>query len=436
VIPSFKIKNFRGRRVFLTFLSVLGNKGVTVIVGFISLPLTLNYLGEERYGMMATIVSFLALMSFADFGLGYGLQNRIPEFEKNETKLKEAISSTFFFLLMASVVLAAIFFLVYPYVSWHKIFNVKSDLAIQEASESVLALFLCLIINIPISIVTKVQGGFQEGYFNNIWLSIGNVLGLGLLFLAVSYEMGVSVIILAIYGANTLGILLNFLNQFLRIRFHLLPKFGQVNRDVLRIIVRDGVYFTFIQILFAFFNASDNIIISQTLGAEKVASLAIGLRLIALLSTPMHAIMAPSLPAINDAIDKNDRRWVNKLFTKGLVLSILSTFLLSLLFFLFANLVITYWLGSKHVLSASLILAFSFYLFFYNLNPFFSYFMMTKPLLKKLSLIYPIAVLVAIGAKIVVCSLLGIPGLLVSTTLIMIGLFFLPSYFSIKKIIL
>jgi O-antigen/teichoic acid export membrane protein len=43
----------------------------------ISVPLTLTYLGSERYGMWMAISSIVALLAFADFGLGNGLVNAI-----------------------------------------------------------------------------------------------------------------------------------------------------------------------------------------------------------------------------------------------------------------------------------------------------------------------------------------------------------------------
>jgi hypothetical protein len=38
----------------------------------ISIPLTLNYLGVERFGVWMTLTSFTTLAAFMDFGLGKG----------------------------------------------------------------------------------------------------------------------------------------------------------------------------------------------------------------------------------------------------------------------------------------------------------------------------------------------------------------------------
>lgn len=116
---------------------------VTLIV---SLPLCLNHLGAERFGMMETVISLIMIMSFADLGLGFGLQNRLAELEKSEdkTELKKAISSTFWILIGFTSFLSLIFFIAYPNIAWDHIFNVKSELAISEAGPTVIVFFFVL----------------------------------------------------------------------------------------------------------------------------------------------------------------------------------------------------------------------------------------------------------------------------------------------------
>jgi hypothetical protein len=58
----------RYRRVVLTAGSSFINKGVTAVTGLISVPLTVHYLGAERYGLWMTISSTIAFLTFADLG--------------------------------------------------------------------------------------------------------------------------------------------------------------------------------------------------------------------------------------------------------------------------------------------------------------------------------------------------------------------------------
>ena len=65
--------NERYRRVVLTAGSSFGSKAVTMLIGLISVPFTVHYLGAERYGLWMTISSTIAFLTFADLGFRNGL---------------------------------------------------------------------------------------------------------------------------------------------------------------------------------------------------------------------------------------------------------------------------------------------------------------------------------------------------------------------------
>ena len=59
----------RHRRIALTALASAAARGIGVATSLISVPLTLHYLGVERYGLWMTISSVIAMLGFADLGL-------------------------------------------------------------------------------------------------------------------------------------------------------------------------------------------------------------------------------------------------------------------------------------------------------------------------------------------------------------------------------
>ena len=67
----------RHRRAVLTAMASMGARSISVATALITIPLTLHYLGSERYGLWMAISSSIALLGFADFGLGNGLINAI-----------------------------------------------------------------------------------------------------------------------------------------------------------------------------------------------------------------------------------------------------------------------------------------------------------------------------------------------------------------------
>ena len=55
----------------------LGNRLLSVLIGFVSVPLTIHYLGTEQYGAWMTINGILAWVSLTDLGLTTGLANAL-----------------------------------------------------------------------------------------------------------------------------------------------------------------------------------------------------------------------------------------------------------------------------------------------------------------------------------------------------------------------
>ena len=82
----------------------------------IAVPLTLHYLGTERYGMWMTISSIVAMMGFADLGMGLGLMNAISEAHGQEDRLaaERYVSSGFFMLSAVALLILVGFAAAYP----------------------------------------------------------------------------------------------------------------------------------------------------------------------------------------------------------------------------------------------------------------------------------------------------------------------------------
>src|SRR6201992_3652842 len=66
----------RYRRAGITASSSFIAKALNILISFLSVPLTVHYLGAERYGVWLTISSLITWMSMTDFGLaGVALVN-------------------------------------------------------------------------------------------------------------------------------------------------------------------------------------------------------------------------------------------------------------------------------------------------------------------------------------------------------------------------
>jgi O-antigen/teichoic acid export membrane protein len=149
----------------LTSLASVVARGVTILTALVSVPLTVKYLGTERYGMWMTASSVIALLGFADFGMGNGLLNAVSEAHgKDDRKTAHMyVSSAFFMLLGVAAMILCLFALSYSFISWPRVFNVTSELAAQEAGPAMAVFVASLAMNMPLGVAQRVQMGYQEG---------------------------------------------------------------------------------------------------------------------------------------------------------------------------------------------------------------------------------------------------------------------------------
>ena len=196
----------RWRRAFITALATFGARGLSILTGLVSVPLTLKYLGAERYGAWMTITSALFLLVFADFGLGSGAVNAVSEADGADDRKRaaEVVSSAFFMLSGIAIAACVLFSIFSRLISWGAVFNVASPAARLELPSTVAALFGCFVVGLPLGVVQRVQIGYQEGYRNNLWEMWGNLLGLGGLLIAMFCKAGLPWLVLSIPALSPL----------------------------------------------------------------------------------------------------------------------------------------------------------------------------------------------------------------------------------------
>ena len=101
----------RHRRAAVTGITSGISRAVRIGVTLITIPLTLHYLGNERFGLWMTISSVLAMAGFADFGVGNGVLNTVSTaYGKDDWDgIRQAISSGIAVLTLIGAAILIIF---------------------------------------------------------------------------------------------------------------------------------------------------------------------------------------------------------------------------------------------------------------------------------------------------------------------------------------
>lgn len=358
----------RDVRIVRGIFSGLAGRGVAALVSFISVPLTVRYLGPERYGAWVTISTVIAWMSLADFGLSNSLTNVVSEgYAKNRQDLAQSyVAAAFWSLAGIAALLALIFFGVWPHVPWDRVFNVQSVQARREVGPAVAMAFAIFVLNFPVSIISKIYGAYQEVAKGNAWSAAGNILGLAALITVTQLKGGLVSLVIAVSGALLLVNVLSAVWLFGWAKPWLRPRLDRLTYSAIQKLTSLGGMFFVIQISALVLFQTDNLIIAHYLGAAAVTPYSVTWRLFTYTAI-FQTLASPSFwPAYAEAFSRGDRGWVRRRFRTNLQISLASTFLLALPLVFYGRWIIGRWAGSAAIPPAALLLWMGIWSLFYS----------------------------------------------------------------------
>jgi O-antigen/teichoic acid export membrane protein len=420
-------------------LSVMGSlfsKGINLITNIISVPLLLTYLGNERYGMFAMVTSLLGFMTFSDLGLSLGLQNRIPEYREKEDKsiIQKAISSTFFTLFSIAILLFFVLFFANNFINWANFFNVQSEIAKVEASSVAWAFFFCFLISLPFNTVYSVINGNQEAYISEIWRSFGNLLCIILLYVAVFFKGNTAIFTLIMYGSISITTLAAFCYIFGKTRKNWQPRWSLWDKNLVKLLFKDGIIYFVLQIFTIGLTTVDSFFIAKQQGSESVTTFMVGLRLIVIVSLPLTLINGQILPALNDAIAKTDTPWIKKNLRKALFINSVYVVLMSLVLFLFGDLILELWVKNMVKMDKNLWIGFILLFAFMVYNSLISNILLSPKFLRYTLYAFPISIVLMVTLKWLLLVNYGLAAMLAGGSILMIAIYLIPSLLKFKKI--
>jgi O-antigen/teichoic acid export membrane protein len=336
----------------------LAGRGVAIIVSLISVPLTVRYLGAERYGAWVTISTAIAWMALADLGLSNSLTNAVSEgYAKDRPdEAQSYVAAAFWSLSSVAAVLGLLFFSVWKRVPWDRVFNVQSLQARQEVGPAVAVAVVIFLLNFPFSLVAKIYGAYQEVAKANGWAAAGNILGLAALIAVTELKGGLVSLVIAVSGSILLVNAISAIWLFASSKPWLRPSLGKVTWSAIRRLSSLGGMFFVVQIAVLVLFQTDNLIIAHYLGAAAVTPYSVTWRLFTY-TTIFQILASPSYwPAYTEAFSRGDREWVRRRFRANLKMAVGSNLVLALPLVFFGRWIIEKWAGSAAIPPSSLLL--------------------------------------------------------------------------------
>ncbi|MET2984902.1 lipopolysaccharide biosynthesis protein [Aureibaculum conchae] len=297
-------------------------KGLSMIVGFLMIRITLDYLDKTNYGIFLTLTSFLAWFSFFEVGLGNGLKNKLAEaLAVKDYKLgKIYVSTTYAILALITSFIAVIFFISNFYIDWTVILNTDKKL-FTELTSLTFIIFGFFFLKFVMQLISVVLFADQRPALGNIFGPIGNLIALILIYILTKTTEGSLVYLGWVISVVPVIVLLVATIYFYNNDYkHIAPSFSHVKMEYAKDLLNLGVKFFFIQIIGLIVYQSSNFIIAQYLGPAEVTVYNIGYKYFSILMMAFNIIVAPFWAAYTEAWVKKDMVWIKNTVKKLLMI--------------------------------------------------------------------------------------------------------------------
>ena len=407
----------RIRRVGLTGITTLAVKGVSTLAGFVAIPLTAKYLETERFGLWLILGSLLTWISIADLGLANSLTNALAISDAKEDKqiAKEAVSSAFYLMLFIALILFILFLIIYPSISWERVFNIKSTLAKQEVGISIFVCWILFVIRLPLSIPGRIYAAYQEGYLYQIWSAIGSLISVFSLIFAIHIHANLPLLIVAGFGTLLIGDVLSAIHLFGFQRKWLIPKYKNFNLLQCKWLLKTGFQFWIAQVSAILIFQTDLIIVAQMFGASEVASYGITLRLFSLVSIILGSFITSLWPAYSEAAARGDYAWISHTFKMSVFTSLIWSTCAGILLVIFSPQLISLLVNKEAIPDISLLFAMLFTTVLFAIAQSVAVLANGLGELKSQTILGPIAAISNIVLSLLLGHLIGVSGVAWST---------------------
>jgi O-antigen/teichoic acid export membrane protein len=336
----------RAKAVGYFFVSSLFARGVSALCQILQVPIAIKALGNEAFGLWISLMSVSYLITFADFGLGQGTQNKLAEaFATNRRDLqRDLFANAFVVLSVIGLVVFLVGNIALRSVDFATLFHIKSPEVRLAAPAAVRVVLLFFCLNFPLGLAQRLSYARQQGWMHNLSQAAAGVASVVGIYIAAHRGAGIVGIIIVVQSTVLLGSLGLLLVQFRDLGW--LGSFrSRVHHTTMRTLLGLGGFFALQQVLTVVLFALPQVIIAKSMGADAVTPFNLAQRFFNIFSIIQGAFMLPLWPAYSEAAGKSEFGWIQRTLIKSLKATVGFAILPMLVATLGARQLLTLWVG-------------------------------------------------------------------------------------------
>lgn len=333
-----------------------GFKALAMFISFLLVPLSIDYLGQENYGIWLVVSSLISWFTFLDFGVGNGLRNTLAEMlAKNKSDEAKSVVSVAYISLTAFALLILITFLfAYRFIDWERVFNIYNGsvhLAHDVLLPSVIGFILLLVLKLINSIFFAVHKSSMPVLLNFLTqLCILSAL------IALNYFESKSLrnygLVLGIFPAICYSIVTLYQFSYTDLR-SLRPALSHFYSKYFGSVFGVGSKFFLVQVFAVILYTTDNLIISHLFSPADVVPYNTAFKYFSVATIIFGLIATPYWSAFTDAYHRDNIEWIRGAMKKlNIIAFIIGASLI--IMFLISPQVYHFWLDGNLIIPSDL----------------------------------------------------------------------------------
>ncbi len=355
-------------------------KAFDLLISFAITRMVFSYIDNTTlYGVWLTILSILNWFNLADFGIGNGLRNNLTDLlaRKKINEAREMVSTAYYLLFKAVVIGIIIISTIQLFLDWDEIFNIRDEVISNRSIKLLFSIMIpAFFLRLWLSTINAVAYAEQDAALGIIIQLISNIMVLtAILLLPYLVDWNKLFLLGIVYSVSyiVVGILVNmflFKKRYAAIR----PSIKYVRKSFRSRLMGLSMRFFIIQIAGVVIFTTDNIIITQVLGASEVVSYQLTYKVFSITTIVAGIILTPVWSAFTHAYVIEDINFITKTLRR--LISYMIPLLAAVILLIFISPYLVHiWIGQEINISLSLRLFMGLFVLVSTWNNIFAYFL-------------------------------------------------------------
>lgn len=302
------------KNISLSYLSVV----ITSVIGFISVPLMINYMGTEIYGIWILGFSLISYLTLSNFGIPVAAITLMTKTSSEHEKKSIFFNSLVLLVVIASLFIIVIYSMSFIFDGWVKLLgNIKNE-HLDIANSILITMLIGFLIRLPFQLAMSAFSAYQKLYLAKMYETLIVISNILVLVLSINLKMDIQSFV---FFTVLLNLVINVV-AFVHARYSFfetsIEENSNISKKSMNIILGHSLSFFYIGIATTVVWATDSLVIGNMFTMTDVAIYSVAFKLFTTLFLVFTTISGVMFPLYGKYYAENNWKKINEVYNLNL----------------------------------------------------------------------------------------------------------------------